>query len=322
MTELQPHITEANLSPFVTPEIGPSLYDEPRWLEDINAAFVESAADTVPAVQETEQIKYGFVARLKETGKTLGHETWEKGHRIKRLGALGVAGGTQFADRMRVMAFALPTAFERSLTYSFENNLSQPQAIGLSAVAVGGLWGLWSSVVGKSFDKSIKAFPQTTETVMKNHSAMVGAIESAIDGFPKESDGQVLNADGKVQVGPYDAADTKASKFGMGITRGIKTALLFGSTAHVGVARIRNHSDKSVSRRLRSVVGESTAFFGALAAGVSAMVLNEVKGAQGIQDAVSNEKLLGGVTVGLIAYSGLANYLARRKFNKENTNKG
>ena len=149
---------------------------------------------------------------------------------------------------------------------------------------------------------------------------MVGAIGRALDGFPTEEQMEethpVMPEEG-YDVGAYESRETLAGKAALAPVRGIKTALLFGSTPHVGIAKVSQHSDESTERRLKTVVAEATGFFTALSVGLTTLVIHDSLGmADKIKDTLSNQKLLWGVTAGVIGYGIFANWSARRKEEK------
>lgn len=265
-----------------------------------------------------------FMERINETLKTLFlEELPEKGNRAKRVGALVLGATTQVLDRGRAMVFLLPTVFDEVLEHGFKNGWNGYQTGSASAFAVGGAFGLWGWLVGRSFHGSLNAFPATTKKVTENHPVMVEVISGAIDGFPKLDqlqDLQPSKPEHGYDVSPYQTRQSKLGKIALGGSRGFKTAFLFGTTAHVGVSKVSDHSEESNKRRRRAVTAESALVLGGVTAAVSSMVTHDFLGlAENVKNVITNKAVLGGASLGFIGISTLSNYTARRNQIRENT---
>lgn len=312
---------------FPAPELDPEVVDLSN--EDFADGGLTGNPlwETPPALVEPtgiadEDISFrNFPERLGNTGRTFGAEISEKGHRGKRIGAFVVAATTQAFDRGRAMVFVLPTVFDRVLTHGVEHDWNGYQTAGAAALAVGGTFAAWGYAVGKSFHYSLNQYPTTTERVVENHPAMVGAISRAIDGFPTEeqmTENHPVKPEQGYDVAPYEARKSKLGKVVLGLKRGPKTALLFGTTAHVGMAKVNGHSDESNEKRRRVVTAEAAASLGALAAGLSTLITHDSLGlAEDIKEAVTNKTYLGIATAVAIGWGIVGNYAARRKEKKE-----
>jgi len=263
-----------------------------------------------------------FFERFKDTISTLfTKELVEEGYFLKRLGALTLGATTQFVDRGRAMIFVLPTVFDQSMQHAFENGYNSYQTAGLSGAAVGGTFAAWSYLVGKSFQVSVNAFPETTKKVQVNHPAMVGTVSRAIGGFPTQEE---LDAIEPVipytgyDVGPYASRTTILGKIATGLSRGAKTGLLYGTTPQVGMAKVRQYSNKSIDRVRNAATLESGAVLGGIATGMTALIVNDFMGAaENIRDVITNKNILMGSSAFFIVWGALGNYRARKKFNKE-----
>lgn len=280
-----------------------SLYDEPVWAEE-----------ALPATK--------FTSRFADTLKTLFlHELPEKEGRYKKLGALALAGSTQFLDRGRALVFILPAAFDEALEYSYENGLNAYEQAGLAGTAIGAGFGAWGWLVGRSFHTSLNAFPKTTKKVTENHPTMVGVISRAIDGFPtaKElEEKQPVKPEEGYDVNPYETRKTLLGKAALGLTRGLKTAFLFGTTAHVGMSKVSGHSDKSNISRRQAATFEGSMVLGGIGAGLSAMLSNDLFGvAEEVREVITNEQYLLGASLGTIALATIGNYASRRAYEKQ-----
>ncbi len=280
---------------------------------EINESIIDTEANPVDNQR--------FLDRLGDTLGSLWKETWEKGHRTQRLGALALGATTQALDRGRFLIFAAPWAFDHTLTSSAEHHLNSGETAAAAGIALGGLFGAWGWIVGKSFHTSLNAYPQTTEKVTENHPAMVDVISKAIDGFPSKEE-LITNHPQKPEDGydiePYETRKSLLGKAALALTRGVKTAFLFGTTAHVGVAKVSEHSERSNEKRRRVVTAEGAAVLGAIGAGLSGMVSADFLGiAQDVRDTITDKNVLTGSTVALIALAAVSNYISRRKFLKQ-----
>jgi hypothetical protein len=262
----------------------------------------------------------GILPRLGEDFSTLGHELTEDGHRVRRMGALVTAGTMQALDRGRAMVFALPAAFDKTLTYSAEHGLNGVETASLSGLAVGATLGTWSWLVGRSFHASLNQFPATTEKVTENHPVMVDVISSAVGGFvSREELGQKEPvAEGGYAVGPYEARKSRLGKAMLAVGRGYKAALLYGTTAYVGVAKTKQYSDTSNEELRRTVTAEAAVAMGTIGVGVSAAVTSNFLGvAEGIRDTVTSKPILFSASAIIIGISAGLNKLSRNSAKKK-----
>lgn len=268
-----------------------------------------------------EVLSEPFSERITDTLSTFGKELTERGQTAQRLGYLVLGGAGQVADRFRLMAFVLPTAFDETLQFTTEQGYNGYATAALAAGVVGSGFTLWGQAIGRSFRRAINAFPATTKKVTENHPVMVGVIEDAIDGFPSKEQLKVLQPEihkEGYEIGPYDTRSALMGKVALGVNRSWRTALLFGTTAHVGVSKVNQHTEESVTRRINATSAEAGAFLGVVAATVSGLVTHNAFGAADeIRDTVSNEKLWMGISVGLVGYSALVNYLSRKGYIKK-----
>jgi hypothetical protein len=263
-----------------------------------------------------------FRHRLGDTLHTLFREELpEDGYRAKRLGAFVLAGTAQALDRARATVFLLPLVFDESLEKSAELGLNGAGTAGMAAATVGGAFGAWLWGVGRSFHMSLNAFPRTTEKVTENHPVMVDVISKAIDGFPEKEelkDKQPVKPPEGYNVGPYDSRKTWLGKAALAFTRSLKTTFLFGTTAHVGMAKVSEHSDESNARRRRAATAEASVALGGIAAWLSTMITHDMFGAaEQVRDTITNEAYLGSAAAFFIAAAAISNYFARRKEQKE-----
>jgi len=216
------------------------------------------------------------------------------------------------------MVFVLPTAFDETLEYAAEHGFNGYQTAGAAGLVVGGLFGAWGYVVGKAFHKAVDAFPATTQKVVENHPIMVGVVSDAIDGFPSKEElvaKQPVKPEEGYDVGPYDSRKSFLGKAALAVTRGLKTAFLFGPTIHVGVAEVSEHSDKSVEKRRRVVTREAAGAVGAVAVGISAMVTHDFLGAaEQVRDAITDKQNLLGASAFFIGFAALSNWLSRKNY--------
>ena len=99
----------------------------------------------------------------------------------------------------------------------------------------------------------------------------------------------------------------------LALSRGAKTAFIFGTTAHVGVAKISGFSDRAVKRRTWVVALEAAAVLGAIAVLVSTLVSYDFLGvAQRIRDVITDRRILISVSVIVIIASAIDNYFRRK----------
>ncbi len=269
-----------------------------------------SAAETISSMS--------FASRLGDTLHTLFREELpEDGHRWRRVGAFALGATTQALDRGRAMVLAVPFAFDRSVEFATEHGLNGYGTAALAALAVGGTFGVWSQVVGKSFHTAINAFPETTKVTTRNHPVMVRVIGKAINGFPSQeelAEKQPNKPEEGYDVGPYDTAKTRLGKVALGIKRGFKTAFLYGSTAHVGVAKVSEHSDASNKRRRQVISLEAAGASATVAAGMSAMLTHNLFGvAEEVRDAITDKTNLSLAALAFIGLAAAGNYFERKK---------
>ena len=263
-----------------------------------------------------------FHERLTDTAGTLfKEELLESGHRVERLAAVTIAGVTQGLERARIAAFVLPQVFDEVLEHGIKNGWNGYQIAGAAGLSIAGLWGGWTEGVGKAFQWASNVLPKTTKKIVENHPIAVGVIAKAIDGFPSNHElrrQQPIRPAEGYDVGPYDTRKTVLGKIALAVSRGLKTGFMFGSTPHVGVASVNGHSEKSTTKRRHAVTAESSVMFGSVAVGVSTLVTHNSLGlAQDVRDVVANEKLWAGISVGLIGYTALANFISRKSFQRQ-----
>lgn len=258
--------------------------------------------------------------RLSEDFTVFKDEISEPSQRVRRTGAAVLGVATQTFDRARAMVIALPYAFDHALTYAGEHGLNGYETAGLAGVAVGGTFGVWGWMVGRSFDASINAFPETTKTVTHNHPAMVEVVSKAVGGFVRSEDiaSKTQNADGTYDIGAYEGRKNIVTKVGLGIGRALKSALLYGTTAYVGMAKVKGYSKESRDSLRRTVTAESAGAWATIAAGVSAAVTNSsYEVAQTIRDTLTNRTYIFGATAFFIGSATISNLFARRSAKKD-----
>jgi hypothetical protein len=245
--------------------------------------------------------------------------------RLRRLAALALAGGTQALDRGRLLIIILPLTFDRSLEYSFERGQGATATAAQAGVAVAAVFFAWGWAVGRSFHWSLSEFPTTTDAFLRNHPAAVGVVSTAINGFPRtRSEYEELSLRTGTdryrhfEFGPYATSSSRTSKVLLALSRGVKTAFIFGTTAHVGVAKVSRFSDSAVKRRTWVVALEAAAVLGTLAVLVSTLVSYDFLGvAQRIRDVVTDRRILISTSVIVIIASAIDNYFRRRSLSTE-----
>lgn len=272
-------------------------------------------------VEMEGQSKASVTSRIGDDLSTFWHEQTEKGHRAERLGALVLGGMTQLADRGRAMVFVLPTVFERIGRWSIEHGWNGYTTATASALAVGGTFAAWGWLVGKAFDYSLKKYPKTTERFIENHPVTIGVLNRAVGGFPTRRELRekqaVMPAEG-YDVSPYDTADSLLGKMSLAVRRGLKGGFLYGTTAHVGVARANQHSDESNQARRRVVTAESSVMLGAVAALVSTLVTHNALGlAQDIKEVLTDATILRNVSIGSIVLAAISNKASRMNIKRK-----
>ena len=259
-----------------------------------------------------------LVGRVGEDVSSLYHEAFDTQEgRIKRVAAGIGAAAMQTADRVRGLAFVLPPVFHRVLRYSAEHGFNGLEQATLSGVAVAGAFNVWSNVVGKTFDVGMEQFPKTTELVARNHPVMVEVIDKAIGGFPSKEELRAKQLEKPTEgydVSPYETASSLPGAALVAQKRAPKVALLYGSTAYVGVSRLRGFSQKSTNRIRRAVSNNGSLFFGELAAGVSALITNsKPEVAQRVESVLENKLVWSVAALGLTGLTALSTKLARNK---------
>lgn len=280
------------------------------------------AADDVAARVSTPR----FVARLLDTLATLGGELAASGQgaaiTVRRAIALMVAGLTQLLDRGRVLVILLPLTFDRALTWSAERGLNGYATAALAGVAVGAVFFAWGLIVGRSFHRSLDEFPHTTAAFLRNHPAVVGVISTAIDGFPRTpTEYRALGAGVPAvgfQFGPYATRRTLPGKLALGVSRGLKTAFVFGTTAHVGMATVSGFTRRAVRRRTFVVATEAALVLGGIAALVSTLLTHDLFGvAERVRDVITDRRVLVTASAVLIAFAAIDNAIRRRRYLDE-----
>lgn len=280
-------------------------------------ATYEPVSSDVAAKEEV--LKRGLFSRLGEDVSALGHEMAEEGERKKRLGAFLLGVGTQGADRLRGLVVILPATFDRTLEYAGEHGFNGVETAATSGFAVGVVMGAWAYMVGKAFHVSLNEYPKTTETVVKNHPVMMDVLKGAVGGFVKEeteNTGQSVTKE--KTMAPYEARKSKLGKAMLAVSRGYKAALLYGTTAYVGLAKTSGYSDESTTRLRNTVSAEAAVAMGSIGVGVSAAVTNNFLGlAEDIRDVVSSKPIMLTASMILIGVSAVSNKLSRMGAKKK-----
>lgn len=269
-----------------------------------------------------------FPARLRDTLATLGHEVVGSGAgistRLRRVGALVLAGLTQLFDRGRVLIFLLPVTFDRALTWSVEHGLDGYRTAAMAGITVAAVFFAWGLLVGFSFHWSINAYPATTSAFLVNHPAVVGVISSAIDGFPRSpTEYRALSAGADAddvghEFGPYATRRTRLGKVLLAVSRGLKTAFVFGTTAHVGMAKVGGFSPRAIRRRTLVVTTEAALVLGGVAILVSGLLTHDLFGvAERVRGTITDRRVLLSVTVLLIVAASIDNAVRRHRFVEE-----
>lgn len=271
---------------------------------DLGGSFVDKVKNTIGAVGDTL--------------KTLKNELWtDREQRAKRLGAFALGVGSQVADRGRLMVFVLPEVFNHTLTYTMEHNYNTAATATASGVAVGGLFGIWTYAVGKTFQVAANAFPETAKAVEYNQPAMVDSVKRATGGFPKRHElvqAEPEKPEAGYDVSPYQTRKSAIGKAALALSRGLKTAFLYGTTAQVGIAKVYEHSQESNEKRLKVTGAEAAVALGGIAALVGGLVVTgSVETAQHIKDVITDKSLLLKISLGLIGGSWGLGWLARHK---------
>lgn len=273
-----------------------------------------------PGIEVTDVLQIDLGTRLAADFTEFKNEITEPGYRLARVGAAVVTAATQALDRGRAMVFALPVAFDRSLTYAAEHGLNGVETSGLAGVALGATFGTWGLVVGRSLESAVDQFPKTTQKITENHPVMVEVVSKAVGGFvnPKEMTAKTPDADGLFDVKPYEKRDTAAGKVALGIGRAYKAAILYGTTAYVGMAKINNQTPESRTNLRRVVTAESAAAWGSIGVMGSVAITNgSPQLAESIRDTLTNKPLILSISLGLVGVSAITNKIARRAAQKE-----
>lgn len=261
-----------------------------------------------------------FTGRLADTVGTLGRELVDAGGgaalRVRRLFALVLAGCTQALDRGRILIILLPLTFDRILEFSTRNGLGATTTAAFAGIGVGTVFFCWGWLVGHSFHWSMREFPATTEVFQLNHPAAVSVISGAIDGFPRDAE-EYRTLNGRYgpyyEFGPYAHKLSFRSKVSMGVVRGIKTAFIFGTTAHVGMATINGFSPLAVRTRIWVVALEAAAVLATVAVAVSLLVSHDFLGvAERVRSVITDRRILVGASVVIIVASAVDNAVRRR----------
>lgn len=185
--------------------------------------------------------------------------------------------------------------------------------------AVAAVFFSWGWLVGHSFHWSLREYPATTRVFLQNHPAAVGLVSTAIDGFPKapaEYDrlGEHRRSATGWEFGPYATKSTRSSMAFLALTRGLKTAFIFGTTAHVGVAKISGFSDRAVRRRTLVVALEAALVLGMVAVLVSTLISFDFLGAaQRVRDVITDRRVLLTISAVVIVASAADNFVRRRR---------
>ncbi len=268
----------------------------------------------------------GFPTRLADTCATLLREAAAPGRgavvRIRRLAALLIAGLTQLFDRGRILIILLPITFDRSLSWSLERGLNGYVTAAVAGIAVAAVFATWGLLVGWSFHWSLDEYPETTRTFLENHPAVVGVISSAIDGFPRSAaEYRSLSAgvpDGGYEFGPYATRESLPGKGALALSRGLKTAFIFGTTAHVGMAKVGGFRRDAIRRRTVAVTLEAAVVLGGVAVLVSSLLTHDLFGvAERVRDTITDRRVLISASVLLILAAAIDNAIRRHRYIDE-----
>jgi hypothetical protein len=308
------YISHTDRSPEAMPtdELVPDLYETS---ETLAADVATGDTATFDDLARYDVLETPLRTRIVEDVQTLYEEATEPGHRIRRMSALALGGVVQGLDRFRAMVVAMPIAYEKSFIYAQEHGFNGYETAGLTGAALGGTFGVWSWIVGRSLQTSINAFPETTKTVADNHPVMVDVVADAVGGFVDKKTLETeypKDEDGTFEVGAYDSRKSKLGKAALAFGRGLKSALLFGSTAYVGTAKVSDYSEKSTNKIRRAVTAESAAIWGGIAVGGTAAIENDLFGmAIEIRQTLENRTIWLGLAAASIGLSAVLNKLSR-----------
>lgn len=294
---------------------------------DHQLADYQSETTILAEAISSETLKRPFQQRLASSFATFFKEWWGEGdlkhgwrERTKQTGAVAVAGATQAADRGRALVWLLPASFDKATRYAIEHGYNGYEQATLSGVAVGGLFMVYGYAIGKIAHKSINSFPETTEAVTTNHPAMISVVSKAAGVRPSKDELVItvpIKPDEGYEVGTYDSRKSLLGKIGLGISRGLKTGFLYGTTMQVGMAKVNEHSNHSIEKRIRVTAAEGAAVLGSTALGVSVLLVHNPAMAETVRDAITDKQNLFGASVTLIALSTVLNYFSRRKKMKQ-----
>ncbi|MBA2279155.1 hypothetical protein H0V99_01805 [Candidatus Saccharibacteria bacterium] len=307
------------------PDLGTDNFSHNELYSSSISNFVNLESDQTEdlnceEITRAEVLSKGLLGRVGEDMATLYNEGTEKGHRLKRISAFMLGAGTQGIDRLRGVVIVLPAVFDETLEYAYNHAYNGYETAGISGAAVGATFGAWSWAVGKSFHTSINAFPATTKKVTENHPLMVDVIKGAVGGFMSDEKLKTKDTghtENDYEVGPYEARSSKLGKAVLAISRGYRAALLYGTTAYVGVAKTKGYSDESIEKLRRTVTTESAVAMGGIAVGVSAAVTNNFFGvAENIRDTLTNKPFWLLVSGALIGISTAGNWISRKNKQK------
>ena len=278
-------------------------------------------ASPIEQIASTSTDSRRFAGRLADTVRTLASEIASR-HcpplvRVRRLFAIALAGLTQLFDRGRILVILLPLSFDRSLEFSARHGFDSLLTAAAAGTAVGLVFFTWGWLVGRSFHWSLREYPNTTAAFLENHPAAVGVISTAIDGFPKDAT-EYERLNGRFgphfEFGPYAHKSSPVAKLRLAIIRGAKTAFIFGTTAHVGIATINGFSPLAVRTRIWVVALEAAVILASIAVVVSLLVSHDFLGvAQRIRDIITDRRILITTSVVVIVASALDNYVRRRR---------
>lgn len=280
----------------------------------------------VVAPEVASEVAPRFRARLADTVATLGSEALARdqrgGVRLRRVAALVLAGLTQLFDRGRVLVVLLPLTFDGALSWSLERGHDGYRTAAVAGLAVAAVFFAWGLLVGRSFHWSLDEYPRTTAVFLRNHPAVVGVISSAIDGFPRTpSEYRSLGAgvpDVGYQFGPYATRRTVAGKVALAASRGLRTAFIFGTTAHVGMATVSGFTRRAVRRRTLVVTVEAAVMLGAIAVAVSALLTHDLFGvAEWVRNTITDRRVLLSVTAILIVIAAVDHSVRRHRYLDE-----
>ncbi|MEX2625615.1 MAG: hypothetical protein WD225_01960, partial [Ilumatobacteraceae bacterium] len=111
---------------------------------------------------------------------------------------------------------------------------------------------------------------------------------------------------------------TALGKVVLAVSRGLKTAFVFGTTAHVGMAKVGGFSQRAIRRRTMVVTTEAALVLGGVAVLVSSLLTHDLFGvADQVRGTITDRRVLLSATVLLIVAASIDNAVRRRRFVEE-----